>query len=347
MLFRPSIIPAAALAMCVPFLGPLPATEASPAQAPEITIKLATQALTGTMWEKQLVEMKVTWNKSTAGRVDLQIFPDGKTGDEKSSVSRMRADTLQAALLTAGGLSFIEKAFNAFTVPFFFETDAEEIAVQEKLEPMLEDLLQKKGFHLLCWGTGGWVQVFSKQPIRTLKELKAARLYVNKEDVEMLQWFNRNGFNAKPLAIGDIATQLKLPSGMIDAAPMTPYIGQMTQVFSSAKFMLDAHIDPFVGALVVTTKAWNAISTEDRAKLTAAARVMEKTIRAKAPNQDAEAIEAMKKRGLQIITPDAAAMAEFRAAAAELASTMRGGIVPREIYDQAMMERDAARKKPK
>jgi len=307
-----------------------------------LTIKLATQALTGTMWEKQLGEMGAAWAKLG---VTLLNYPDGKAGEEHSVITKMRAGTLQASLLTAGGLAFIDPAFNVFTVPFFFDTDEEEMAVQKRLEPTLEDLLQKKGFHLLCWGTGGWVQVFSKMPITSLDGLKKARLYVNKDDSDMKQWYDRNGFNAKQLGLGDIATQLKLSSGMIDTTPMTPYLALMTQIFGSANNMLDAHIAPFVGAVVVTTSAWNQIPADDRDKLTAAARAMETRIRTQAPAQDAASITAMTQRGLSVTRPDAKTMAEFHAAAASLAATMRGGIVPAEIFDVAARERDAVRGK--
>ena len=50
-------------------------------------------------------------------------------------------------------------------MPFFFESDEEEIAVEKKLTPIFEQRLQAKGFHLLSFGTGGWVQVFSKKPL--------------------------------------------------------------------------------------------------------------------------------------------------------------------------------------
>jgi hypothetical protein len=44
------------------------------------------------------------------------------------------------------------------------------------------------------------------------------------------------------------------------------------------------------------------------------------------------------------VTPDAKAAAEFRAAGSQLASTMRGSMVPADVYDQALQARDAYRK---
>ena len=85
-------------------------------------------------------------------------------------------------------------------MPFFVETDDEQLAVQKKLEPRLEQALQAKGFHLVAWGTGGWVQLFSKKPLRSLADVKAAKLYTSKSDDRMVQWYTRNGFNPVPLS---------------------------------------------------------------------------------------------------------------------------------------------------
>ena len=44
-------------------------------------------------------------------------------------------------------------------------------AVQKKLTPIVEQRLQAKGLHFLAWGTGGWVQLFSKKELRTLDQV--------------------------------------------------------------------------------------------------------------------------------------------------------------------------------
>ncbi len=117
----------------------------------------------------------------------------------------------------------------------------------------------------------------------------------------------------------------------------------MTQIYSTAKYMLDVHVAPLVGATVVTTAAWNALSPADQKAMTDAAREMEKKIRAESPKQDADSIAAMSGKGMQVIKPDAAATAELRSAATALGKTMRGGMVPADIYDAALAARDAAR----
>jgi TRAP-type C4-dicarboxylate transport system substrate-binding protein len=108
--------------------------------------------------------------------------------------------------------------------------------------------------------------------------------------------------------------------------------------------MLDVHIAPLIGALVISNTAWNKISPEDRTAMTTAAQALEKRVLAEAPAQDAESVKQMQARGLQVITLDPKAAAEFRAAASQINTTMRGTMLPADIYDAALQERDAYRK---
>ena len=310
-----------------------------------VIIRLATAAPAGTIWDLALADLGATWKKDTAGRVSLRVTASSSSGGEKATIKKMELESLDAGLLTAGALGYLDKSFNVFTIPFFFENDDEELAVQKKLEPMLEKNLQAKGYHLVAWGTGGWVQIFSRKRLKTLADVKASRLYVAEDDSEMVQWYTRNGFHAVPLSLGEFVTQLKLPTGQIDTAPDTPYLALMMTVYEGAKYMLNVHIAPLVGAIIIKSSVWNQLSPEDREKMTAAARSMESSIRSRAAAQDSESITAMKAKGLEVVTPDGTNMAEFRSAADDMAKSMRGSIVPEEVFTIAQQERDAVRKR--
>ncbi len=52
----------------------------------------------------------------------------------------------------------------------------------------------------------------------------------------------------------------------------------------------------------------------------------------------------MKTRGLTVTPLDPKAAAEFHTEAEKLVATMRGNMVPADIYDMAVAERDAFRK---
>jgi TRAP-type C4-dicarboxylate transport system substrate-binding protein len=316
--------------------------------AAQTTIRVATVAPVNSTYHKALLDMGAEWEAKTSGRVKLTVYAGGTQGSEEATLRMMRpeVDQLQGNLLTSG-LSSIDDAFSVFGIPFFFANDAEGQHVLERLAPMLEKRLEAKGFKLLAWGSAGWVQLFSKNPINTLADVKAAKLFTTEGDDRMVQWYKQNGFRPVALKSGDIPAQLRLSTGMIDAAPMPPYVASLMQVFRDAKYMLDVDVAPLFGALVVTNTAWKKISAADQAVMMASAKAVEKRLLSEAVKLDESSIAAMKTRGLTVITPDPKALAGFRAEADRLVATIKGTLVPADVYDLAQRERDAYRKTKK
>lgn len=312
------------------------------AAAGPVTIKLGTIAPDNSPWTTALRTMGASWATATDHRIRLTVFA-GTIPSESSAIARMSIDGLQAAMLMISGLSEIDPGFNVLGIPFFFESDEELLHVQQQLTPMLSRRLEAKGFHLLSWGNAGWIQIFSKKPIRTVADLQRAKLYTTQGDPEMAQWYTANGFHAVPLATGEIPKQLKLPTGAIDAAPSPPVFALALQFFRDAPYMLDVRVVPLIGATIITDTAWNKVSPEDRVRMIAAAGAMEKQLFAQAPGLDQKSIGEMKSAGLTVITLDAAGAAQFRAAAERLTTTPRG-MVPPEVFDLAVRERESFRR---
>ena len=162
----------------------------------------------GSVWDRNLKQMAEEWKQATGGRVTVTVFGGGSQGDEATVLRKMRLDALQAASFTAVGLGSIDPAFNVFDVPFFFESYDELNDVTAKLTPVIAKRLDAKGFVLLNWGHGGWTQLFTKRPVRTLADLKTIKLYTSAGNDRMVQWFKANGFQPRPMAMTDIMTGL-------------------------------------------------------------------------------------------------------------------------------------------
>ena len=146
------------------------------AQAP-VELRLATFAPANTTWHKALLEMGATAEKATSGRVKLRVFANGTQGPEATVVTLMRVGQLNSALLMPAGLAQIDQSANVLGLPFFVKSDAELQNLLDKVGPEIGRRLAAKGFHLLNWGSAGWVQIFSKKEIRTLDDLKRAKLF--------------------------------------------------------------------------------------------------------------------------------------------------------------------------
>ena len=303
-------------------------------------IKLATVVPEGSIWDKNLKQMAEEWKQATGGSVTVTIFGGASQGDEATVLRKMRLDALQAASFTAVGLGSIDAAFNVFDVPFFFESYDELNDVTAKLTPTIAKRLDAKGFVLLNWGHGGWTQLFTKRPVRTLADLKTIKLYTSAGNDRMVQWFKANGFQPRAMAMTDIMTGLT--TGMIEGLPTPALAAQLFQWYRQTPYMLDIGLAPVVGASIITKKAWNAIPAADRPKLLESAAGVEKRLQADVPKQDQAAVAELMKRGVTVTKANGA---EWRTEADALAKTMRGEMVPPDIFDLATKARDEYRKK--
>lgn len=311
----------------------------SSSAAAQTAIKLATLVPEGSIWDKNIKQMAEEWKQSTEDRVTVTVYAGGSQGDEPTVLRKMRLDALQAAAFTAVGLGSIDSAFNVFDVPFFFESYDELNYVTAQLTPAIRKRIEAKGFVLLNWGHGGWAQVFTKRPVQTVDDLKQIKLYTSAGNDRMVQWFKANGFEPRAMAMTDIMTGLT--TGMIEGLPTPPLAALLFQWYRQTPYMLDLGLAPIVGANVITRKAWNAISEADRAKLMTAAEGVEKRLQVDVPKQDASAVAEMTKRGLTVTK---ATGPEWRTQLDNLARTMRGEMVPSDIFDAAVKARDEFRK---
>ena len=314
----------------------------APAGAQSVPVKLASIVPTGSVWDKELARLAQEWSQATAGRVTLTVFTGGSQGDEPTVVRKMRLDALQAASLTGVGLAGLDPAFNVFSLPFFFESYDELNAVIDAMTPELRRRVAARGFELLGWGHGGWLQLFSTKPVANLADLKAIKLYTSAGDDRMTQWYKANGFQPRAMAMTDILTGLS--TGMIEGLPTPPLAAMAFQWNRHTPYMLEIGLAPVIGATVVSRRAWNKVSAADRPKLLQSAGALDQRLRATVPAQDAFAVLLMRQQGLTVTKANPA---EWRKEAESLYATMRGQIVPADIFDLATRERDRFRQRPR
>lgn len=310
------------------------------ADAQSTVIKLATVVPDGSVWDKSLKQMATDWQQATAGRVALTVFSGGTQGDEPTVVRKMRLGSLQGASLTVVGLANLDPAFNVFNIPFFIRSYEELGAVTDRLTPTLKERLDAKGFVLLNWGHGGWLQVFTKRPVQTVQDLKSIKLYTSAGDDRMTQWYKTNGFQPRPMAMTDILAGLT--TGMVEGLPTPPLAALAFQWYKQTPYMLDIGLAPLVGATVLTKKTWTSLSPADRAKITEVALRVESQLHTDVPKQDSFAVAMMAQQGLKVTK---ATGPEWQQEAEALARTMRGQMVPSDIFDLALKERDAFRQR--
>jgi len=298
-------------------------------------VRLGTLAPKGSSSYKHLLAMGDKWRRAPGGGATLTIYADGTMGGEADMVRRMRIGQLQAGMLTTVGLSEIEPAVSGLqNLPMMFRSLEEVDYIGEKLQPMLEDRLEKKGFIVLFWGDAGWVRFFSKDPVIRPEDLKRTKLFVWAGDPETVEIYKAAGFNPVPLETVDILPNLQ--TGLINAVPAPPFVALATQIEKPAPHMLELNWAPLVGATVVTKKTWDAIPAASKQTLIQAAREAGDLVKADNRRESAESVEAMKKRGLKVHPVPREIEAEWRKATEAFYPQIRGSIVPPDIFDEVV-----------
>ncbi len=323
------------------WIAPLALACAASVASAQTTIRLASPAPLGSVWHKALKQFESEVRTATSGRVVVRVIGAAQD-DEATMISNMKIGRQHAASITALGLASVDPAFNIFSIPMFFSSYEEYHAVRAKVEPVLKEKLEAKGLVFLNWGDTGWVYLFSKAPVPNVEALKQQRLYTSAGEDAFVQLYKQNGFNPRPLPFTEI--QSGLMTGLLDAVPSTPLATLAFQWYRNVPQMLDLGVGPLAGATVVDAKVWNSINEGDRTKILAVAKKMQDGLDKNVPAQDTQARAEMVKRGLKVTTPDAAAVKGFREMADRFAASMKGEVVPADIYDQATRERDAFRK---
>jgi TRAP-type C4-dicarboxylate transport system substrate-binding protein len=298
-------------------------------------LKLGTLVPVGTSYHKTLMVMAETWRKESGGAADLNIFAGGKLGGEAEMVGLMQTNNLQAALLTGVGLAEIEPGVTGLqNIPMGFHSLAEVDYVGERLQPLLEERLNQKGFIVLFWVDSGWVRFFAKQPIAHPDDLRKLKLFSWSGNPAQVELYQSAGFDAKALETADIVPGLQ--TGLIDAVPLPPFFAMAAQVDTRAPHMLELNWAPLVGALVVRKETWEKIPEATRAKLLESAHSAGAEIKATGRREMDESVAAMEKRGLKVTRISSEIEAEWRSIAEQVYPKIRGKLVPADVFDEAM-----------
>jgi TRAP-type C4-dicarboxylate transport system substrate-binding protein len=296
-------------------------------------LKIATVAPKGSIYHRVLQEMGEKWRAAEGGNARAIVYTDSAQGPEAETVRRMRVGQLGASMLSIVGLSEIDDGVSALQkIPMMYRTWEEVDYVREKLRPELEQRLRAKGFVVLFWGEGGWVQFFSKSPYKTPEEYKSAKIFAWAGDNPQVDLMKSLGYRPVVLELSDILPSLQ--TGMIDSVPAAPLWALVGQFDRTAPYMLRVNWVPIVGAVVMSAKSFDALSPSGRAALMQAATQAGDTLRAQRNTRDEEIIKALESRGLKVLPNSPDIDKAWRDFARASWPKVRGSMVPAEMFDR-------------
>jgi len=276
---------------------------------PDFQIKFATLAPDGSTWMKTMRALDEELRARTDNRLGFKFYTGGVQGDEKDVLRKIRNGQLHAAGLTGFGLGTIVPEVRVLELPFMFKNLDELDYVRGRIQGQLDKEFEDKGYINLGWTDVGFVYLWSKNPIRTPEDMNSARMWVWSGDPLAELFFRAFHLAPIPLAAPDVLTSLQ--TGIIDAVYGPPLAVIALQWFTRISYMTDVPITHGLGAVVVSESALRKVDPRDVETLREVAAPHLRQLTEKTRTQNLEAIEEMKKEGIQVVTVSEADRREF------------------------------------
>jgi TRAP-type transport system periplasmic protein len=274
------------------------AQRGSMSQGETLEVRLASFMPRNSDWGRCLDRMSAEWSRVTNNAVRLRVIHDGVEGGEQKTLSSLSTNNIQAALFTSFGLHNICPSVMTLSAPFFIRNEAELDLVLKDARPLLDAQINKTNFVVLAWSKGGWVNIFSKDPVVVPDDLRRLKMATNPDDTNFNAAFKAMGFNLVETEIVDIGP--KIASNMINAFYQTPASVAPLGLYKQLNNMLDTPIAPFLGAIVINRVTWNKISPANKSEILRVTQKIAVDFESVMPRTVTDAISMMQRAGLKV-----------------------------------------------
>ena len=238
--------------------------------AEKITFKFGHVLQTDHPYHMMALKFKEELEKRNQNCV-VNIFPAKQLGNERDLVEGLQMGSVDISTITSALTAGFVSGFKVFSLPFLFK-DANHLfrVMDSDIGAKLSKDMEGAGLIKLGFVYGGSRDLYGRQPIRNLKELKGKKVRTMENKILVNTW-NTLGAIATPIPWGDVYLSLK--QGVVDGAEGTgasyrsmkffessPHYTRINYVFSWHNFM-------------ISKIKWNKLPADVKRDLMAAAKI--------------------------------------------------------------------------
>jgi TRAP-type C4-dicarboxylate transport system substrate-binding protein len=305
----------------------------SDAQAPATTtISLATLAPPGSTW------MRVfdAWNRELRRRsertLQFRIYAGGVQGDESEVIRKMRSGRLDAASVTAVGLSQIHRPALVFQMPGILNNYAQLDRAREGMQAEMDTGFQAAGFRHLGWADVGQSRIFSTAPVRVPADMANRHPWVWRDDLVLPTVYQVIRTNPVPLQLPEVLGAIQ--TGRVDTVITPPVAAVALQWSSRLTHMTDMPLSIVIGGTVISNRKWDTLTEEQRTILTETAAQFHTLARRNLRRDEQTALRSLTERGTTVVTVTDAQRREWTNVGTQVRTRLTG-----QIADQALVTR--------
>ena len=238
--------------------------------------------------------------EKTSGEIEVQVFPLGQLGGERSMTEQVQAGTLHMTAVTSGVLANFVPEVGIIELPFVYpdRKTAYRVLDDKEVQQRLAKYCEPKGFIFIGYTENEFRDITnSKRPIKKPEDLSGLKIRVI-EGPMFIDTFKTLGANPTPMPFPEIynALQQKVIDGQ-DNPLFTSVLMKFTEV---NKFATVTHHILTECPVVVNAKFWKSLTPEQQKIFREAAEVQIKTNREGNARGSADAIQKAKAQKVDV-----------------------------------------------
>lgn len=268
------------------------------------TLKLAEVHPAGYPTVVALESLGKKLEEATDGELKYRMFSGGVLGSEKEVVEQLQIGAVQMTRVSLGTLGPVVPDVNAFNMPFVFrDHDHMRKIIDGEIGQELLDKITESEFNMvgLAWMDGGVRNLYSKEPVRSIKDLKGMKIRVigNPLFIDTL-----NAMGAQGVAMDTAEIFSALQTGVVDGAENNPPTLLEHNHYRTAKYYtLTGHLilpEP----IVMSKTSWNKLTPEQQKLVKTFAKEAQLEERKLWDEKSASSEEKLKAAGVEFIEVD-------------------------------------------
>jgi TRAP-type C4-dicarboxylate transport system substrate-binding protein len=303
------------------------------AQAQQYIIKFASIATEGSTWMNVMREYDAAIRKESGGRLGFKIYAGGVQGEDKDVMRKIRLGQLHSAGITGVGIGEISSKLRILDAPFLFRNYDEVDNFTKVFGQELEQEFLKNDFVLLGWAEVGFVYVLTNTPVRGVQDMHGVKMWSWEGDPIADAAFRALGISSIPLSVTDVLTSLQ--TGLINGAYTSPLAAVALQWNTRIKYMTNVPLADASGAVVVSKKKFDTIPADLQEILLRNGKKYMALLTQKSREENAAAIQTMKRNGVQIIEiTDPKTLEDFYATGKKARQSLVGSLFDQEFLNR-------------
>lgn len=284
---------------------------AAQAEVKERNMKLGIQNPKGHPMEVSAQKLAETIAQKSRNKIKIKVFPGGQLGGDQATVSALQGGVTEMTVLNSGILGAQVKDFEVYDFPFMFENSQEaEAVIDGPLGQSLHAKLESKGIIGLGYWELGFRNITNgKRAINKIEDIAGLKLRVIPNPIN-LDWVKALGANPISMAFPEVYPALETKAIDGQENPVTViYANKFNEV---QKYLALTRHQYNPQSVIISKKVWDAFNAEEKKIFTDA--VAEVTVfqRKLAREQEATALENLKKAGMEVTELPPAEIAKMR-----------------------------------